>query len=136
MQPVARLFKALHAGRSHVETVPLNTRCPRGSHGVKQGGHERLSPPHCDLVQGPEAVGRLVFKQMTILFKPARILFNRLPITSAIRAARVMSTAGVSTAVTCAFNPLRILFNRAASSDAPRIGSSPTSNPRPGFVIP
>ncbi|MET8263110.1 hypothetical protein ABZU92_03850 [Micromonospora arida] len=105
---MARLFKALHAGRSHVETAPLNMRHPRGSHGVQPDSCERRSPgaltPHHDLVQGPEAVGRLVFKQMTILFKPARILFNRPPIVSAIRAARMSSTAGVSTALTCVFN--------------------------------
>lgn len=94
---------------------------------MKQDGHEWLSPgaltPHRDHVQGPEAVGHLVFKQMTILFKPARILFNRSPSASALRAARVMSTAGVSTALTCVFNPLRILFNRAASRDAAPIGN-------------
>lgn len=77
-----------------------------------------------------------MFKQMTILFKPARILFNRSPIASALRAARVMSTAGASTALTCVFNPLRILFNRAASREVPGSAAGAVSNPRPGFVIP
>lgn len=77
-----------------------------------------------------------MFNQMTILFKPARILFNRSRIASAARTGRVMPTAGVSMALTCVFNPLRTLFNPAASREVPGSAAGAASNPRPGFVIP
>ncbi|WP_155247697.1 hypothetical protein [Salinispora arenicola] len=77
-----------------------------------------------------------MFNEMTILFKPARILFNPSPIAAAARTRRVMPTAGASMALTCMFNPLRILFNPAASREVSGSAAGAVSNPRPGFVIP